>query len=431
MQPTRQGTLTAIAEVADEEALLAALAAVPPSTFSDPALGIHFARMLLVPRDPQGAPSAAWLALETNFDAAGADDALAQAAQIAALDRVAGAALSAVLRCCKGFAGGGAVGPYLTAHLREPTAAYQGHPYHDLARIRLEQRVREVVLGWLESAPRDPPATLFDGVRQNLRERVKVDPALAGLDVDAAAPSLPDPRVRSEHLREKVWPWISNVVPALPIIPRLPEIAWWDAHDAAYDVRIHQEAWTGADRADFAAISATEDHGLQNALSHVVPLRAGMGRLAVLKSAHAFIAAVAKNHFSYVGQLGGIPTIHFAKWLLIDSGTRLLFFSNYDGSWESYLGDFIDQAAEGLNVAWSCTREYPETRLLALDGAKDEETFKSWGRDCQMPTQVFYSAYPDLTIQAVNNNTWIRHRLHSEAGAAGVEPLDAWFRRLT
>jgi hypothetical protein len=159
-----------------------------------------------------------------------------------------------------------------------------------------------------------------------------------------------------------------------------------------------------------------------------VPLRAGSGRLNVLESAHALIAAIAKNHFAYVGQLGGIPTIHFAKWLLIDDDRRLLFFSNYDGSWESYLGDFIDQAAEGLNVAWSCTREYPKTKLLAYEGAKDEESFKGWGRDCQMPTQVFYSAYPDLSIQAINNNTWIRYRLHQAASEGGLE---TWFRRLT
>jgi hypothetical protein len=421
--------LTVIAEVADEPSLLAALASFPRATFAEPTLGIHFARMLLVPRDPQGAPSAAWLALETNFDARAADDGSAQRAQLGALASSAGGAFAEVLRHCKGFDGGaGNVEGYLASHLVPPTAAYQGHPYHDVARIKLEQRLRDVVIAWLETAPRDPPMTLFDSVRGHVRAQSKVDPALAGLDVDAPAPPLPDPRVRSEHLREMIWPWIQNVGPALPIIPHLPAIAWWDAHDESYDVRTHQEAWTEQDLADFASISASEDHGLQNALSHVVPLRAGAGRRAVLESAHTVIAAVAKNHFAYVGQLGGIPTIHFAKWLLIDSGTRLLFFSNYDGSWESYLGDFIDQAAEGLNVAWSCTREYPKTHLLAFDGAKDEETFKSWGRDCQMPTQIFYSAYPDLSIQAVNNNTLIRYRLHEPAGAGD---LDTWFRRLT
>jgi hypothetical protein len=427
-QPTHQATLTALAEVVDEAGVRAALAAFPKEAFAAPSLGIHFARLLLVPRDPQGAPSASWLALETNFDATADDDATAQAAQLGALAGVAREALSGAFRHCKGFTQGAALAPYLEARLLASTAAYQGHPYHDLARIKLEQRVREVIMEWLETAPNDPPGTLFDAIRRHVRAQSRVDPVLGGLDVDAPAPSLPDPAVRSEHLREKVWPWLANVGVALPIIPHLPSVAYWDRRDATYDVRTHQEAWTPADMAEFAAISASEDHGMQNALSHVVPVRAGLGRLAVLKSAHAYIAAVAKNHFAYVGNLGGIPTIHFAKWLLIDEGSRLLFFSNYDGSWESYLGDFIDQAADGLNVAWSCTRQYPKTKMLAFEGAKDEETFKAWGRDCQMPTQVFYSAYPDLSIQAINNNTWIRYRLHQEASAGGLE---TWFRRLT
>lgn len=426
----RQSTLTALAEVEDEDGLRAALASFSPSTFADPALGIHFARLLLVPRDAQGVPSATWLVLETNFDVRPAtnDDLAAQAAQLTSLARVASAPLASAFRHCKGFTSEQGLAAFLTARLAPPTAAYQGHPYHDLSRVRLEQRVRQVVLGWLEKAPRDPPATLFDGVRAHVRAQSRVDPALEGLDVDAPPPALPDPTIRSEHLREKVWPWIQNIGPALPIVPRLPIIAWWDKHDVSYDVRAHQEAWTEADLARFAAISATEDHGLQNALSHVVPLRGGWGRRDVLASAHAFIAAVATNHFAYVGQLGGIPTIHFAKWLLIDGGARLLFFSNYDGSWESYLGDFVDQAAAGLNLAWSCTREYPRTELLTRGGATDEETFKAWGRACQVPTQVFYGAYPTLSIQAINNNTWIRYRLHETSAAGG---LDTWFRRLT
>jgi hypothetical protein len=420
--------LTVIAEVADERSMLASLASFPKATFADPSLGIHFARMLLVPRDPQGAPSAAWLALETNFDAETADDASSQRAQLGALARSAGSALAGVLRNCKGFDGSvESVESYLAAHLTPPTAAYQGHPYHDVARIKLEQRVRDVVITWLETAPRDPPMTLFDALRGHLRAQCKVDPALAGLDVDAPPPPLPDPRVRSQHLREKVWPWIQNIGPALPLIPHLPAVAWWDAHDESYDVRSHQEAWTDQDRADFASISASEDHGLQNALSHVVPLRAGGGRLAVLEHAHAVIAAVAKNHFAYVGQLGGIPTIHFAKWLLIDSGTRLLFFSNYDGSWESYLGEFIDRAASGLTGVWSNTRGFPATRHLILAGARDEESFKQWTREHQLPTQVWWSGVPESTVQNVRDDIEIWRQLAH--GLADHEMAD-WLRKL-
>jgi hypothetical protein len=178
----------------------------------------------------------------------------------------------------------------------------------------------------------------------------------------------------------------------------------------------------------FAAIAATEDHFTQNALTHVVPLREGRGRRSVLEHAHAIVDRISREHFQYIGQLGTIPSIHFAKWVLFESDQRLLFLSNYDKSWESYLGDFVDKAPGGLNLAWSCTKEYPHTFALAFEGAKDEETFKAWGRAYQVPTQVFYSAYSQLTIETINNNTWIRYRLHQLADA---DDLQDWFRRLT
>lgn len=432
---SRQVTLTVLAEVGDEAALRAALGAFDAAAFSRPAFGIHFARLLLVPRDRDGVESSSWLALETNFDTAEADDDPARARQLATLADAEGSALTAVFRHCVGFPGPGGLGGYLSSHQAPPTAAYQGHPHHDLGRIGLERRVRAVVLELFEQTPRASQADLFERARNHVRALSKTDPALAGLDVDAPPPSLPDPAVRSKHLRQNITPWVVNIQPALPILfKHLGQVNEWDKSDAFYDIRTRQEAWTDEDRARFVEIAASEDHGMQNALSHVVPLRVGRAgpdsdaRLDVLRSAHAFIAKVAANHFSYVGELGGIPTIHFAKWLLIDGDRRLLFFSNYDSSWESYLGDFVDKAAAGLNLAWSCTREYPKTRLLAGQGAHDEEAFKSWGRACQVPTQVFYSAYPDLSIQAINSNTWIRYRLHQ---AAGEGSLDAWFRRLT
>jgi hypothetical protein len=425
----RQVTLTVLAKATDELALLDALGSFPATTFAHPALGIHFARVLIVPRDREGAPSSSWLALETNFDATGErDDDAERAAQLKALAESAGSALAAVFRYCESFPGEGGLARYLVEHLVAPTVAYEGHPHHDLARIRLEQRVREVVVGMLEQAPGDTPGNLFDRVRAHVRAQSRVDPLLSGLDVDAPPPALPDPMVRWLHLKEGELGWMLHLGRVLRLVWNVIDIVRWDRTDDFYDIRSRQEAWTAADLGRFAGIAATEDHGLQNALSNVVPLRQGTDRLHVVRVAHQIITDIAAKHFEFVGQLSGIPTIHFAKWVLIDQDRRLLFFSNYDSSWESYLGDFVDQAAKGLNLAWSCTRRYPRTKWLYQEGAHDEESFKAWSREIQMPTQVFYSAYPTLSIQTINNNTWIRYRLHAPASDGG---LDQWFRRLS
>jgi hypothetical protein len=424
----RQETLTVVAQVQKQEELLAALRDVPKETFESAELGVHFARVVFIP-SVSAQKLAAWLTLESNFDTPETEPARARTDHLELLAARQYGALEPLFRQC-GFKGSGAaaLASFLSRAQVDATAAYQGHSNRDLARIRLEKRLREVVLAFLEKAPVLPKEELFKLVREDVRSCAAHDPLLAGLDIDQPAPELPDPVVRQEKLHQRTWPWVENSAPGLPILGRIPWILAWQANDKTYDLRARQEAWTPADRQRFLDIAATEDHGIQNALTHVVPLRAGAHRESVLLHAHAYIDRMSNKYFVDVGDLGGIPSIHFAKWLLIDEGRRLLFLSNYDGSWESYLGDFVDQAALGLNLAWACTEEYPKTRLLAFDGASDEETFKAWGRSCQVPTQLFYSAYPDLSIAGINNNSLIRDRLH---GAEDPRDLDAWFRRVT
>jgi hypothetical protein len=434
----RQESLTVLARVEREPALRAALDALGetpgPSPFAGADLGIHFARLVVLPRDGDRADSSAWLAFESNFDTSVSGEAEAQAAHLDALSGPTRSALGELFACCGGLAAGASAGDlaaYWKAHLVPSTASYQGHAHRSIARIRLERDLREIILTYLERADRCSPQELFERVRKHVRALSKTDARLAGLDVDGPAPPLPDPAVRSQHLSETWGPWIAagRLKDTVPLVGGIiAALARWQREDPVFDVRERQERWTDADREAFAAIARSEDHGTQNALTHVVPLREGTGRLSVLKHAHATVNRISQNHFQYIGQLGTIPSIHFAKWLLFESDQRLLFFSNYDKSWESYLGDFVDRAPEGLNLAWSCTKEYPRTMALAFEGAKDEETFKSWTRAYQVPTQIFYSAYADLTIETINNNTWIRHRLHEASGAGGLE---AWLRRLT
>lgn len=413
----RQETLTVVVPTADPERAARAIEDVDPTRlFGDTALGVHFGRVVVVP----GAGGAAHVALESNFDTDVDGEDASRAAHLAALAKSGGATdLRRAL---------GDVDLFASA-LAPATVTYQGHPMRELARVRLEQRVREVVMTFCESADPVAPYELFARIRAHVRGRARVDPELRGLDVDAPPPPLPDPAVRLEKLRAGWQPWVENASPVLPALRYALDVVRWDKNDRFYDLRARQEALTPTDRARLEAIAATEDHGLHNALTHVVPLRGGgRGRLAVLRAVHAYIHAMAQRHFGYIGQLGGIPTIHFAKWLLLDEGQTLLFFSNYDGTWESYLGDFVDRAALGLNLAWSCTDEYPRTAWLYEDGAQDEEAFKAWGRIYQHPTPLFYSAYPDVSIAALDNNTWIRHALHLEAHQVDLE---RWFRRLT
>ncbi|HEY6079108.1 MAG TPA: hypothetical protein VIW29_09910, partial [Polyangiaceae bacterium] len=171
-------------------------------------------------------------------------------------------------------------------------------------------------------------------------------------------------------------------------------------------------------------IGVEEDRVEQNGLTHLVPIKPGRYRAFALKTMVFLVSAMAASG-ARVGNLGGITSIHFARWVVLpeSTGNRLLFFSNYDGSWESYLGDFVDKASMGLTMIWSNTIRYPKTHLLVFAGARDEQSFKSWTRDYQVPTQVWYSAYPTLSVQDVLRNAEIRELLATTLTPRSAERL--------
>ena len=100
---------------------------------------------------------------------------------------------------------------------------------------------------------------------------------------------------------------------------------------------------------------------------------------------------------------------------------KLVFLSNYGGSWESYLEDFIEKAHYGLTGVWSNTRNFPKTKNLFQEGATDGDRFKRWARGEQDPTLLWYSAYPTLTTSRIRLNALIRQGIAcatTEADAA-------------
>ncbi|HWM26177.1 MAG TPA: hypothetical protein VNP98_15280 [Chthoniobacterales bacterium] len=90
-----------------------------------------------------------------------------------------------------------------------------------------------------------------------------------------------------------------------------------------------------------------------------------------------------------------IDTIHFARWVIIDNDTRLLFTSNFDGSLEAYLRDFSIKTPQGMDAIFGNCEGYP------AGGCQDFEAFKQYVRCHQVVTDLFYAAYPESTVKAV------------------------------
>lgn len=149
---------------------------------------------------------------------------------------------------------------------------------------------------------------------------------------------------------------------------------------------------------------------VQNQMSSITNIKLGWFRSILLRAVLAFVKLTSRYIYTK-GKLGSISSIHFARWVILDKGKRLLFLSNFDGSWENYLGDFIDKAASGLTAIWSNTAGFPRTHLLTRKGARAEKKFKAYARSSQSPTEVWYSAYKYLTVQNIWNNAKIRASL--------------------
>ncbi|TIL69017.1 MAG: cytochrome, partial [Mesorhizobium sp.] len=155
-----------------------------------------------------------------------------------------------------------------------------------------------------------------------------------------------------------------------------------------------------------------EDRAAQNHMTAISTMKVGTLRRLALRLSFYLISITARKVFR-PGFLGTINTIHFARWVLLPGTNRLMFFSNYGGSWESYLEDFIAKAASGLTGVWSNTEGYPRTRWLFLDGARDGDRFKRWARRQQVPTLFWYSAYRELNTAAIRINSRIRRGIAS------------------
>ncbi len=154
-------------------------------------------------------------------------------------------------------------------------------------------------------------------------------------------------------------------------------------------------------------LASLEDHDVTNQFSAMGTLKPGLFRRLTTRFVLLVIDYSARHIFNR-GRLARVTTIHFARWVFLDGRKRVIFLSNYDGSLESYMDDFINKVAFGLNVVFSNGIGYPRTNWLLLDGAKDEQKFKDFLRRHQMPTQVWYNACQGLTALERKRNALIR-----------------------
>ncbi len=380
-------------------------------------LPVHFARLFVVDdaTDLAGAAIPASLFFLSDVDAP-------LDAYLAQLCRLAAAGLDEIFSLCAAYPSGAtpeARAAYLTAHSVKPAALYVNTVGRSLAQVRQEAALREAIGDFLDDHAAELAGKSARQVRAAVVDHVGKDPGLSWALDPAARPAAAWRSMEAIHAAVAA---VVGVILLPFILIGLPFYLVW--------LRIHEThdkvAREPVDHARIAELAAREDKIVQNQFTAVGLRKPGPFRGFTL-AAVLYVIGLGTRHIFNKGSLSGVRTIHFARWVFIDGHRRLVFASNYDGSLESYMDDFIDKVAFGLNAVFSNGVGYPKTNWLIFDGAKDELAFKALLRARQIDTPIWYSAYAHLTAVNVANNAAVRAGLTRDLSPAEAA---AWAARL-
>ncbi|HXK06963.1 MAG TPA: DoxX family membrane protein [Verrucomicrobiae bacterium] len=136
----------------------------------------------------------------------------------------------------------------------------------------------------------------------------------------------------------------------------------------------------------------------------------------------AILAAPLVTVFAYPpGNIANVHTLHSFAFVVLDGGKRLAFLAFFDGSLENYLGDFLDKLIWGLDTFYNNCYDYPE------GGMRQVDTFVKWIYERNRAPSVFYSAYPEVTVEHILRDQQVVGPLAAHFDGKAV---DGWLRTL-
>jgi hypothetical protein len=316
----------------------------------------------------------------------------------------AGKGLGNIFSCCQGFGWDTDLLAWMKQHDAPAIAVYVNWRGRTVRQIREEAALYDALDNYIE---RKTPS--FQGlppreVHEKLRSFVNTEKSAGLLSLSNQSPTPFGWQIRN-LLHMIGWPML-----VLLLSPLLLVLAPFYIFALRRLEKTDPVVCPIVDQEHSENLSSFEDHDVTNQFSAMGSLKPGLVRLlttiAVLKTVN-----YGARHITRPGRLGRIRSIHFARWVFVAGRERMIFCSNYDGSVESYMDDFINKTGFGLNASFSNGIGYPRTNWLVRDGCIDERNYKEYLRRHTLPTQVWYKAYPGLTAVDLERNTRIRQGL--------------------
>ena len=300
---------------------------------------------------------------------------------------------------CKGFDEATDLLGWLRSHEVTPAASYINWVGRSVGQVRDEARLHELLRAALAGIEDEEPQQILVALRKSV-----VPPELK--------PAPPTPLGwRNRNLWHLLVPFLIAIV-GLVLFPITIPLLFIGSVLFVITLRRHEQTDKFVKQpydADWVReLRTSEDHDVTNQYTAMGSIKPGWFRITTEKAILYAINWFARHIFTR-GSLARIGTIHFAHWVLLDQGRRAFFCSNYDGGHEAYMDDFINKAGFGLNLSFSSGIGYPTTNWLLARGAWLEQDFKRFQRRHQIPTDVWYRAYPGLTAHDLARNSRIRN----------------------
>jgi hypothetical protein len=169
----------------------------------------------------------------------------------------------------------------------------------------------------------------------------------------------------------------------------------------------------------------TNINGKAYAMNAVTPMKAW--KTPILRVLFFLLGAIKSKQQDLIN----LSFIHFARWVIVkrDQFPRLaleqpeehlrydylLFFSNFNGTWNQYIDAFSAVLATGLNLIWRWSEKFP--------GSVPVTAFKRYISLVQFDTDYYYTAYPYATTNDVKAAIRVDDALREFAGKSqGTTP---------
>jgi hypothetical protein len=132
---------------------------------------------------------------------------------------------------------------------------------------------------------------------------------------------------------------------------------------------------------------------VQNPLTLVMPIKSAADFTALAGLLHKIQSAPPEKNSIWVA-LNKLKTVHFARFVFLDHNAKLAVITTYDGSFEDYINEFIDEIGDVFNALLAHIADAPplpvqQHRQAFLDYVKQNDL---------RAIEPFYSAYPQATV---------------------------------